>query len=794
MSSRTRIAIRKWGLAGLALAVAVLAGLSAAPSRAAGPLDQIASSIHWVPDDAAFYSSSLRNGEQFEAIRKSRAWATLRALPAVQEGLTRLRSEIESGRAAPLKAFLENPEVRKGLQMLGDMFSHEVFIYADQGLADVLEFSQIVMATGRYGPLFAGLRGMSRDEADTQRARMMLAAAADNAELIRVPNLLVGFKITQRDLAVQQLAKLEGFVNLLFVFQPKLASQWKRTQVAGSEFLCLTLHGESIPWDDLPLDRIREHELEKGQIDKVVGKLRKLTLVIALGLHKDYLLLAIGPSTDLLARLGQMKPLSTRPEFKPLERFADRRLVGIDYVSEALLARLATAPRDIDDFADALKDLVGDSPLANDQKDQLRKDLGDLAGDLKGLIRKPGAMMSFQFLADHGLEGYTYDWGEHPDLVATQPLSLLHHVGGRPILAIVGRSRNDPAVYDLLVKWLKVGHRYFEQLAVPQMEPHEQQQYQKLMERFRPLLKRLDQATRMLIEATADGQLGIVVDAQLKSRQFHQELPRMDRPMPMVEPALILGVSNPAQLRQAMSEYRAVWNEGIEALRQVVPEPDEIPNLRIPEPQVVRTASGTLYNYPLPDEWGVAKEIVISFALADHVAAVAVTTQHAGRILTPTPLSAGGVLSDPQRPRGSAALFNWAGLVDAASPWVEYAVRQIAHEPPEPPEKPKAKRVRPPRPGAKKGQATASEKPKAASETPQTPKPDAPTLQATKPQAAAEARTAKPSARRSQNATVMDQVRTVLRVLKCIPTITRESYREDGALVTHWLVEIRDLD
>jgi len=602
---------------------------------------------------------------------------------------------------------------------------------------------------------------------------MVLSALAENPDLIKVPNLLVGFKITDRDLAVQELAKLEGMLNMLLMFQPQLSGQFKRAKVGSDEFLTLTLTGEMIPWDVIPLDNLREQELEKGDVDKVVGKVKKLTQVIALGLHKDYLIFASGPSTELLARLGQAKPLSTRPEFKPLQKYADRRLVGIDYLSEAMAARLSTTARDIDDLAGTVKDLVSGVELSQQQKDQIGKDVEELAKDLKGMLPKPGAMMGFQFLVDQGMEGYTYQWAENPNMVANQPLSLLQHVGGGPILAAVGRSTSDVAQYELLAKWAQRAFGYFEQFALPQMSPDEREQYAKAMEAFKPLLKRWDEANRTLIRATADGQIALVVDAQLKSRQFCRQMPELPRPMPMIEPAVVLGVSDSERMRKAMGEYRAVFNEGVEALRKVVPEPDEIPPLAIPEPKVTKTAAGTLYSFPFPEQWGIAKEIVPTLGLSEKVGVAAATTNHAGRLLTPTPLSAGGVLADANRPRGMAVSFDWAGLVDAASPWVEYAVRQVVPDEPEGPPAAKAKRPRPKRAPGKKAEAKAPEAPKAEAKVVQAAKPNAP-----KP--------GKPA--------IMPQVRTVLNVLKCLRSITSETYREGDALVTHTLVEVRDLD
>ena len=49
--------------------------------------------------------------------------------------------------------------------------------------------------------------------------------------------------------------------------------------------------------------------------------------------------------------------------------------------------------------------------------------------------------------------------------------------------------------------------------------------------------------------------------------------------------------------------------------------------------------------------------------------------EHAERLLKSTPLKTGTApLSDPARPLDSAFHFHWAGLVDAVSPWVGYAM------------------------------------------------------------------------------------------------------------------------
>ena len=114
------------------------------------------------------------------------------------------------------------------------------------------------------------------------------------------------------------------------------------------------------------------------------------------------------------------------------------------------------------------------------------------------------------------------------------------------------------------------------------MPADDRERYQKAVELFSPLAKRWDKANRVLIQSLADGQVGFVLDAKFQSRQFHRDLPATDRPMPMIEPAVVVGVSDAKRLREAMSEYRAIFNDAVEAARKVAPDPNEIPPLSIP--------------------------------------------------------------------------------------------------------------------------------------------------------------------------------------------------------------------
>lgn len=735
MANRITARTRRWILA--ATVVAVVSTGWTLPATRAAELQKLDTSLRLIPHNAAFYSSMLRNREQIEAIANSRAWAKLMASPYVQMGWAIYREQAAdpSSPAGMFEAAMLDPEVRKLVDLGLDMLSHEVFVYGDEGFVGLLDLAQQVLGTMQYGPMLMQVTGEGRGmRPDEMQGMLLLAILCENLDLLKVPDLIVGFKLSDVDRANEQLKNLEMLVAGMLAGQPELApfkDCFGKTEVGGHHYLTLTLDGKMVPWHELPLRQMRELEAEEGNVDALIAHLKKSKLVIALGVRDDYLLLSIGSSTRSLARLGTGKGLVRMPELKPLEKFADRRLVSISYISRALMAQAGNSEEDIDDLLEVVNQLLPLAELKPEQAARIRKDAADLAKDVKRMIPEAGALTAFSFLTDSGIEGYQYSWGEQLVLDGSQPLGILQHLGGSPLLAVAGRSRHSPDDYELLVKWIKVAYGYVREFALPELNDREREQFERVVELFGPLVERADQINReMLVPALADGQAALVIDAELRSKQFIQALPPTAEPMPMIEPALVIGVADADLLRKAIVGYRDVLNGVIDAIRQM--DPDAIPEgYRIPSPQASKTDAGTVYNYPLPPMLGVDEQISPSFGLSDSVAAVAISKDHVQRLISTTPLAVGGVLEDTDRPLATAGMFDFAGLIDAVTPWVNFAVDVINQE-------------------------TGND-----------------ILTAT---------------------SIRSQVNTVLEVLKVLRTITGESYFEDGALVTHTLVEIRDIE
>lgn len=644
-------------------------------TRAAGELDKIGGSLQLVPADAAFYSTSLGLGEQWDALQRTRAWAKLRDLPVVQLGLTALNEQLKQPQAAQALEMLRQPENQELLALLNDLWRREIFVFGGATTNDFFELLGEVYGGAYYGPQLAKLLGEDAGtNPDTIRIRIALETLAQNIDRLKMPELVLGFRLSKPDRAGNQLTRLEKLLKRNLEKTP-LKGQLRRSKVGESSFLTLTLDARLLPWDKISF---KEYENEAGQFDELRKKLQKLKLTINLGVRGDYLLLSVEESPASLERLGQGATLASRPELKPLARFADKPISDINYVSQAFNVRRTTSASDIDSARGWVTELMKKAPITDEQRKKIELDLDAMALEVKGALPKPGALLSFSFTTERGAESYSYDWTQPTDRDGSKSLTLLQHLGGSPIAAVVGRSKYQPERYRTLTKWIKVIYGHLKETVVPQLPEEQQQAFTLVKNLVEPLAVQLDKATgELLLPALKDGQMGFVLDARWRSKQWVSVLPETPKAMPMLEVGLLYGVSDAEMLRQAGTEYRLAVNKLVESL-------PFIGGWAVPEPESKEIAGGTAYYYPLPP-MRLDEHILPNAALGKNVLALTLSTAHSERLLKRTPLQVdGGPLNNVKRPLAGAALFNGPAFLEALTPWIEMgvnlAVERLAQE------------------------------------------------------------------------------------------------------------------
>jgi hypothetical protein len=669
----------------LALVATLALALVGSPASRAAEFDKLDSAVKDIPADASFYYSLMRNREQVEAVLSSKAWAKLMSLPALAH-VKQLAQDKANPAAGPLQQFQEwakDPENQQLGELLLDMVSNEIFVYGGSNVTEVSNtFGRVMSAAQMEGfrqamdEQFTGEKAKSVD--DTKAIRIILAELTKKPEALAVPEIILGFKVSKPEVAVAQLKRLEKLLPMVAEQFPDLKDRLKWVKVGDSEFLSLTIDAKLMKFDE---QMIRKYEEKPGEYDPVVKRIQDMKITISLGVRGKHMLVAIAERTAAIAKLGTGKRLIDTPELKPLAKYADQSITDISYSSKAFRSRGGVSMLFSYDWP-KLTAVVLESKqfvsLKPEAQERIRKDLTAFTKEVQAGEPKAGASLAFTFLSSRGKEGYAYDWSEHPRLDGAKPLSILDHVGGDPLIVTAGRSKYDPQDWPNLVRWAKVGFGYFEEYGVPAMKPEEQKQYQEVMKSALPLLKRFDEITgKTFLPSLADGQAAFVVDAKLSSKQWHNNLPPSPTPIVVPELALVIGVSDAAQLQKAMGEYRTLLNDVLAVIREKSPD-NKIPITEIPAPQSRKVKGGTIFFYPLPEQLGLDKQLLPNAGVNEKVAVLTLSEGHSERLLTATPLKAnGGPLADLKRPLAGAAFVNYAGLVDLLAGWAEAAANFV---------------------------------------------------------------------------------------------------------------------
>ena len=243
------------------------------------------------------------------------------------------------------------------------------------------------------------------------------------------------------------------------------------------------------------------------------------------------------------------------------------------------------------------------------------------------------------------------------------------------------RGKTDPQEYENFATFFGRLTYYVEQIAMQQADEEQQQAFVKLREQLLPLFQQMGTVTRdKLIPAFADGQSAIVLDAKSTSRSWHNALPPADDPLPMLELAMVNGVSDANLVKEAFGDYFNIVQQILDKLHELSTGemrdvfPNEVPEIPLAKPLTKDVGAGTVYFYALPQETGLDDQIAPNGGLSDEVMVTSLLPQFTARLLANTPLQGQGPLANYNRPLAAAGKFEFARLLGAIEPWMDYGI------------------------------------------------------------------------------------------------------------------------
>jgi hypothetical protein len=583
----------------------------------------------------------------------------------VQMGMFLVQAQMSSpdSPAGALKAAWDQPENQQLVELLKDGLSQEVFIYGNE----------------EWGALFAIANELSRAQREAQvqairderspeelMAEKIVDAVSKQLEDFQVPDTVIGMRISDPNRAQAQIARLEKELEEEMKDQPQYEGRMTHEKIGEADFLTVRVDGSLIPWEML-LAQVAD---QRATVEKLAERIKELEATLSVGVWNDYLIISAGDSNEHLKALGSGAALNTVAELAPLASYADQPLTSIAYVSESFVKKVNNMERQISDAVAMAEQLVPMAELESGIERELIKDIAELGDMLKAHLPQPGAVMGFTFLTDRGYEGFTYSWGDKPSLDPTQPLTILDHLGGAPLAFVAGRGRYSAACFDGVAHIVDRVFYYAEKIGGPEMSEKDRLAFEKI----RDAAKQFDRITReKMIPAMSDSQAALVIDAKSTSKQWHKDMPPSDTPLPMLEIALVYGVSDSELVKEAASEYFATLQKLVDALHEI--QPEEVPPFKLPPPMTREEAGGTVFYYLLPEAAGLDKLVAPTAGLTQEALAFSMMPHQVPRLmqsLQPTGMAAEGPLADLDRPLASASYLNWAGLIDAITPWVTW--------------------------------------------------------------------------------------------------------------------------
>ena len=753
------------------LSLVMVSGEVPQSARAADALEE-GTSLGLVPADAAFYVSGLRNREVYDIVVNSRAFAALQEIPVVAMGMGLV--QMQMGQFEPMLADYEDL-----IALAVDMFSHECFVAGTDEYADLIVLANLINSANRAGQIEA-LQG-DADESATMR-RVLVALNA-NLDRLKVPGTLIGFKLSDPERGTAQLALLEQLAQNL---PPPFAERFERVELNEGSYLKLSLDGSLVPWDQIPIAAM---ESEEGEFAALVEALQALKLTICLGMRKDYLLLTLAADTALVEKLGGEESLYTRPEFASLKEFADQRVCGVSYLSQQFAQLVGGGAQPMAQVAQLAETFVPSLPISEELKQEILADVNEAKTDAQDAPSTAGAKMAFSFLTDRGYEGFSYNWDTETPLDGTQPLTLLEHLGGTPLLFIAARAKYAPEDYDTTVAIVQKLYGYYEKYAATELPDDQKQEYEAVRDVVLPILERVHATTAgKLIPAMKDGQCALVLDDKIVSSQWCTKMPAAEVELPFPELAAVCGVSDSKLLKAAGGEYFQAVQDLISKLHEL--KPDEVPDLQLTAPVVKRYKTRTYYSYPI-DELGVDKQLIPNASVADSFVILSYSEPQTIRMHRTTPLEVDSPILQAwkDKPLAAACYLDWAGTIGMLSPWIEFGLRQAmpageAMDGDDPGDDDPAEEKTEEDSTEEQGAADGGEEQEEATDEP-----------AEEEEAEEGSDDVEMNAGSGMDAdSVIDQVNMGLRILQCLRGYASVTYIQDAATVTHHESHWQDLE
>ena len=629
--------------------------------------------IGLIPDDAAFLASTLRGREQYDRIVASNAFASLKELKSVAKALDELaKQQTQPGNPMAIAMMMmQMPDNQEALALLKDMVATDTFVFGTSSWVTVSKLFKKLQSAQQAANVATITKGTDLEiDAESTLNQLLAETLAANTDQIVIPDLVWGFRTTQVDAAQKQLARIETFVTGMAQAQPMLADAVTREKIGNGDFITVTIKPDPALLKMAMSNVVKFNDMEE-ELEKIMNRINELQIVVALGVVKEHVVLSIGGGTEHLQAMGSTggSLLDTKP-FKVVRDATEKPLTSIWYRSQKLAKAWETSPEDIEQakkFAAAVAKANDLTPEATAEAEEL---VGELLEGYASQMPEAGPWLAYSYLTDTGYAGEEWNWAKNIPWNGSMPLSL-DHFGGNPLAVIALRTKTDPKQFEAFVNWTDSLRKFVSNAIASTGDDDVQEGFKTFDEKIVPLGEELTNTVReKFVPALKNGQFGLVLDGKASTTKLQASLPASSKPLPLIEPAIVLSLDDEALFREGLSDIFALSDKLLAVIREI--DEDAIPSeYRIPDPEEKDADGGSLWTFALPES-ELDEQIQLSIGVGKNAAVFSFTPTQAERILTSSPLQLEG---DFSQNLAAAAILDWVAFANLLEPWATYVIR-----------------------------------------------------------------------------------------------------------------------
>jgi len=679
----------------------------AAQTEAAQPDASQLGSLMRIPDSAGIYLSTMNHKAIVDTIFESNAYKAIKASD-VSRGM---KKAYRRGRSRGYQPYNENnpfAQYLKGYgesidsvvfqsiwQIAGQVVDNELFIYIDNDMISVAKSVQEIQS--KMIELGLGVEPQLEDLSEDQLQKIFVDALAD----LECPTAIIGSRLDDAEGFRGMLDLARSFAEQGIDSLPQeldfVRKMWKVVDEENHFLMMAELDMSAVPWNDLMAEMGEE---EKKQIMLVREAIKGKTAVLALGVLDNLLVMGIAKDQERLISFGGENKLIDIEATKPLRKAIDenQKLVSVFYMSQQYAEASYSLEQPWEQIRPIIRPLLSESgEFDADQSEELatkiETEVQELIADFSENFPTYGGFLSMTSLREDGLYGYTRMAGKHPMVDGSKPLKLAAHAGPNTIMFFNQRFHRLADQYGLAAKWGSKLYQYGRDFAFDQMadelpataedadgQPNVESIKAYLAD-FEGIAKRFDSVTREKLLPSIDGQeAGLFLDGVSGPMQWHPEMPKSDKPLPIPMPAFITQTSDSKAVIEAGEQYWKLTEEMLSSIKKHFPD-EEVQDLALVPPNRTEQNGVTSFRWSVLHDMAEVDESIQPGVMISKDFIVA--NMHAGQAKELTTAKDGSRLFGPAKtnqPSIGIGFYDHEVAMDMLEMWAEFGLKEARNK------------------------------------------------------------------------------------------------------------------